>query len=237
VDDLNEAALALVDDRQLVLPTTQLIEAEAVGRAIRQAAAVVARAQRSQRQGGGAPRCRFTCAGGLHPWPGVQRQGVYQADFRPDFGRPAMHTPALLPLIVALSATLGAAAAQAQGLTSDITAGAGSPADGIATRPGARLPGVRDGSSNTIRVGEAVPNSLLTRANVSGDITQTSIQISTATANQFVSIGGARALTGSTGSITTRGTLRRRRSMPRARSAERSRRRRRNPVSVPPTSR
>jgi len=148
-----------------------------------------------------------------------------------------MHTPALLPLIVALSATLGAAAAQAQGLTSDITAGAGSPADGIATRPGARLPGVRDGSSNTIRVGEAVPNSLLTRANVSGDITQTSIQISTATANQFVSIGGARALTGSTGSITTRGTLRRRRSMPRARSAERSRRRRRDPVSVPPTSR
>jgi hypothetical protein len=118
-----------------------------------------------------------------------------------------MHTPALLPLIVALSATLGAAAVQAQDLTSDITAATDGSVRNIGTRPGTRLPDIRDGSSNTIRVGEAVPNSLLTRANVSGDITQTSNQTSAAAANQFVSIGGVRALTGSTGSITTQGTL------------------------------
>ena len=45
VNDLNEAALSLVHGRPVVLPTTQLIEAEAVGRAIGQAADVLARAQ------------------------------------------------------------------------------------------------------------------------------------------------------------------------------------------------
>ena len=45
VNDLNEAALSLVHGRPVVLPTTQLVEAEAVGRAIGQAADVLARAQ------------------------------------------------------------------------------------------------------------------------------------------------------------------------------------------------
>jgi hypothetical protein len=114
---------------------------------------------------------------------------------------------ALLPLVVALASAVAATATQAQ-VIPRIGAGngaIGNIGDGGVRAVVPRLPGLADGTSNTIQIREALPNSLVTRANVSGDISQTAAQ--NGTAKQFVSVGGARGLTGSTGNIATLGTL------------------------------
>ncbi len=117
-----------------------------------------------------------------------------------------MNQRSLLPLVVALAAAFGSGMAQAQSAprTGGLPTNLG---DGSVRTVSPRIPSLVDGTSNTIQIREAVPNSLLTRASVSGDISQTAGQTSTGQANQFASIGGARGLTGSTGNITTQGTL------------------------------
>lgn len=110
-----------------------------------------------------------------------------------------MNQRSLLPLTVALAAEFSGQLAHAQV--------APRLADGSVRNVAPRPSNVADGRSNTLLVGETVPNSLLTRASVSGNITQTASQTSQTQVNQTVSIGGASQLTGATGNIRTQGTL------------------------------
>ncbi len=105
----------------------------------------------------------------------------------------------LLPLIAALTACFASMQVQAQ----SAAPGLGADADAV-TRARARI---SDGSSSTITVGESI-NSLTTRASVSSSIIQSSSMPSgESVSRQTASVGGARSLTGATGTISAEGTI------------------------------